>query len=204
LQLFGFLTLTTVILWPDPSYYGLLRYGTVPTLFTALPYILPASIMISSLYLGVAAPPEKRDAPSLLRSEILSTLTILSLTLPYAVLALTVSNTALLQLLPLVAVLLPAALLYNSLGILVAATVPLPTLRHVVAWAAGILLLPATALYLPAANPVIAAANTTGSAALLSAGLWVPELTPFPLLVAGAVPLLGAGILTTVVILWKG
>lgn len=203
LQLFGFLSLTAVILWPEPSYYDLLRYGTVPTLFTALPYVIPAAIMIASLYLGISDVAEERGTLSLLRKMLLSSSTILSLALPYVVLAFTATNSSLLRLIPLLATLYPMSLLYNALGLLVARTIPLPTVRHMVAWSAGALILPLTAVYLPAANPVIAAANTAGSAALLSAGLWVPQITPFPLLTAAGVPLLGAGILTTAVILWK-
>jgi hypothetical protein len=203
LQLFGFLGLTAVVLWPEPSYYDLLRYGTVPTILTALPYLLPGAALVTALYLGVTEPPEERELPTLSARILLTAATILSLCLPYAILALLAARVTLLRMPLLLAVLLPGILFYHALGLFFARTISYPTLRHLIAWSAGALLLPVTAVYLPAANPVIAAANAAGSARLLSGGLWVPVITPFPFVAAAGLPLLGAGILTTVVVLWK-
>lgn len=203
LQLFGFLSLTVVVLWPEPSYYALLRYGTVPSLLTALPYLLPGATLVAALYLGVTSPPREGTLPALSLKIGVAALTLLAISLPYAVLALLAAKVSLLRLLPLVTVLFPAILFYFALGLFFARALSFPTLRHFAAWSAGALLLPVTALYLPPANPVIAAANTAGSARLLSGGLWVPVISPFPLLAAAGLPLFGAGILTTVVVLWK-
>lgn len=203
LQLFGFLAFSLVVLWPEPSYYALLRYGTVPSLLTALPYLLPGATLVAALYLGVTDPPREGTLSALSMRIVITGLTILVLSLPYAVLALLVAKVSLLRLLPLVTVLFPAILFYFALGLFFARALSFPTLRHFAAWSVGALMLPVTALYLPPANPVIAVANSAGSAGLLSGGLWVPVITPFPLLAAAGLPLFGAGILTMVVVLWR-
>lgn len=203
LQLFGFLALTAVVLWPEPSYYALLRYGTVPTILTALPYLLPGATLVAALYLGLSEPVSESDFTALSARLLVYSTTIVSLALPYTVLALLAANVDLLRIAVLITVLFPTVLFYNALGLFFSRAIPYPTVRHMAAWTTGALLLPATALYLPAVNPVVAAANATGSARLLSGGPWTVVIAPYPFLVAAGIPLLGAGILTALVILWK-
>ena len=198
LQLFGFYSLLTFILWPEPSYYGVLRYGTMPTLFTSLPYLLIIGALPAALYLGLSESGAR--GARLLGVTAEQAMAVTVMTLPPATLALGVARVSFSRLPLLAAVLLPSILLYFSLGLLVGRLVRMPVGRQAIGWGAGAVLLATTGFYLPAANPVVATATVVGSS---SASFLLGGFDRFPWAVALLLPLLGSGILLAVVVRWK-
>lgn len=199
LLLFGYFAFLTLLLWPEPSYYRLLRYGTVPTLFSSLPFLLPLGVLASALHLGVAHAAETA-APTLspgrfLRVMTLRLITLLALATPYVAVAVGLSNAPVyrgaLLLLPVAA----WAFLLYALGSIITAVTRFPTIRQLIAWGSAGALLTVTGLYLPRGNPLSAVA----AAAEVSTP-WLASTGELSLLFAVLLPAGTAGILTLLMV----
>lgn len=197
LLLFGYYAILALLLWPEPSYYGLLRYGTVPTLFSSLPYVGPLGVLAAALYLGSYEEPPTAGVILLSRMG-LRIATLLALLTPYVTLAFSVAGASadrgFLLFLPTAG----WAILLYALGLLSARFVRFPTLRHFLAWSGGAALIGVTGYYLPRANPFSATAAAAGVGTV-----WISGSEPFSLLPAVVLPLIGGGIITAVVVRWK-
>ena len=203
LQYFIFLGLATVVLWPEKSYFGLLRFADVPTLFASVAYLVPVAGVVASLHIGTSVDPDESSMRSLLLWELRSAVTVLSLSLPTLVLAITISRGAMHRLPFALLVLYAALLFYHALGALARTFLPMPVLRHTVAWGGGALFLHLSAVWLPAANPVIALANLIGATQDAASVIWIVRLDTFPFGEALLPPLLGAGFMTMPMIFLK-
>ncbi len=134
----------TLLIWPTESYAQLVRYGTIPSLFTTLPYLLSFATLISAFYTGLYRTP---------RSIFLQALPAASVGLPVLTMGAIISHLPPSSGLAVVLYLYALALVAFDLGAMWSRLKAVPTLLRIGVWGAAILLLVGFLRYAPAFLP---------------------------------------------------